>query len=312
MPKRQTSVVVGSPDNFWVWSPDSGWDLTHPPHPTAPAIRPRLSVNCEISNVVIDPQKTALLIIYMQNLSMSTALNDETVPAVLEAEAMLLKNAIPAARKAKIQIKWLSWGLTVEELKSLMPAARRNFGWRANYDGDDYGIFADPAAIDGTKIVNRGGEIPAGRHPGADLGQVQLAGGTRVDAGRELMRGAWNTDLHTQLLSAFQEGQTAPRPDILIYKNRNSGLYDSSCECTQYLGRSNIQTLLFAGMNTDQCVMGTLQDAHSRGFDTILLRDFCATSSPHYAQMSAERNCCRAWGFLSSSGAFAKAVDTLE
>ncbi|KAK0117393.1 hypothetical protein ONS96_013223 [Cadophora gregata f. sp. sojae] len=175
----------------------------------------------------------------------------------------------------------------------------RVFGWRAISDALDDGIFAPPLAPIGTKQMNRCGERTSGRCPGSNPGEMVLPDGTKVDAGRALMRETGNVDLHGPLLSAFQEGQEARRPDVIIYKNRNSALYDSSCELYRYLNKIGISSLLFAGMNTDQCVMGTLQDAHSRGFDTILLRDACATSNPSFAQQSAELNCCRAWGFLS-------------
>ena len=64
-------------------------------------------------------------------------------------------------------------------------------------------------------------------------------------------------------------------------------------------------------MNTDQCVMSTLQDAHAKGFDTILLKDACATDSPGYAQKSAEYNCCRNWGFLLTCRALSEAAISL-
>ena len=64
-------------------------------------------------------------------------------------------------------------------------------------------------------------------------------------------------------------------------------------------------------MSTDQCVMSTLQDAHAKGLDTILLKDACATDSPGYAQKSAEYNCCRDWGFLSTCRALSEAAISL-
>jgi nicotinamidase-related amidase len=303
MLKGLKKAVVGSATNFWIWQEESGWDLTHPLHPDASPIDPQLALSCEISNVAIDPQKTALVIIDMQNFSMSSAVDGDVR---LRVEDALLRYAIPAARKAQIQIIWLNWGLTEQDLETLPPAARRTFGWRANSSTTDHGIFnhsSDP------EEMNACGESPVGRHPGAEVGKIQLPDGTKVNAGRALMRGAWNVELHGPLLSSFQEGHKTARPDVQIFKNRNSGLYDSSCDCTKYLETSGIRTLLFAGMNTDQCVMGTLQDAHSRGFDTILLRDGCATRSPRYAQQSAELNCCQAWGFLSSCRALAKAAN---
>lgn len=304
----QSCVIVGSSSNFWIWSRDSGWDLTHPFTPTASPVQRPLHLDCYISNVSLDPAKTALLIIDMQNFSISSALGEDDIPSVLQAQDVLLQHAIPAARKANLQIIWLNWGLDDSDLETLPPAAMRVFGWMANCDSEDYGIFNSSLSAAGVEEMTRCGEVPTGRHLGAELGEVVLPDGTKVHAGRVLMKGTWNADLHGPLLSAFQEGQTVARPDVIVHKTRNSGLYSSSCELAQYLKKEGIRSLLFTGMNTDQCVMGTLQDAHSRGFDTILLRDACATSSPNYTQKSAEWNCSMPWGFLSSCKALATAA----
>jgi nicotinamidase-related amidase len=43
-------------------------------------------------------------------------------------------------------------------------------------------------------------------------------------------------------------------------------------DVTNFLDEHNLRTLLFTGINIDQCVMGTLHDASLKGFDTILLK----------------------------------------
>ncbi len=305
-------VIVGSPNNFWIWSPDCGWDLTHPSNSDAEPVQQRLLLPCEISNVTIDPLKTALLIIDMQNFSISNALRTDVVPDMVHAQDTLLKYAIPAARRLRIQIIWLNWGLTERDLETMTPGAMRVFGWKANSEAADYGISSRSAATQHREEIRQCGESPRATGMGADLGEIVLADGTKVDAGRALMRDTWNTALHGPLLSAFEDGQAASRPDVLIYKDRSSGLYDAKSDCAECLKREGIHTLLFTGMNTDQCVMSTLQDAHSGGFDTILLKDGCATDSPTYAQRSAEFNCCRNWGFLSTCEALATAATTLS
>jgi nicotinamidase-related amidase len=307
----QMKTVVGSPNNFWIWSRESGWDLTHPPTPDAEPLQPRIPLECEISNIAIDPTKTALMIIDMQNFSMCCALKTDMASVLLQAQDTLLKYGIPAARTAKIQIIWLNWGLTERDMETMTPGAMRVFSWKANTEAVDYGISTRSTAAKGMEEFIRCGEIPRAIGLGADLGEIVLEDGTKVDAGRVLMRGTWNAALHGPLASAFEKGQAASRPDVLIHKNRNSGLSDAMSDCTEYLKREGIRTLLFTGMNTDQCVMGTLQDAHSKGFDTVLLRDGCATDSPRYAQQSAEFNCCRNWGFLSTCKALAKAASLL-
>ncbi|KAL7892243.1 isochorismatase family protein [Trichoderma sp. SZMC 28014] len=291
-------LVVGSADNFFLWSPQ-GWDLTHPSSPSAVPIEPRVSLQCALSPVTFDPAKTALVIIDMQNFSMSTAIiGNDYEETYFAAQDVLLRLAIPAARKLNLQIIWLNWGLTDEDLKTITPGAARVFSFTSQ-----------PAEDQKQAVKGPQGERPTGLGPGVDLGRVTLDDGQVVDAGRALMRGTWNAELHGPLLPAFHQGQSARRPDVLVHKNRNSGLWDSSCDCMQYLKTTGIRTLLFAGMNTDQCVMGTLQDAHHRGFDTIMLQDACATNSPTFAQDSAVYNCRRAYGFLSSCEALAAAAD---
>lgn len=123
--KRQ--VVVGSQNNSWPWLPKFGWDLTHPANQDLEPSGSRLLLECEISNVVIDSTKTALMIIDMQNFSLHPALGREVVPSVEQAEATLVKVGLPAARRAKIQVVWLNWGLTEDDLENLSPAMLRVF-----------------------------------------------------------------------------------------------------------------------------------------------------------------------------------------
>ncbi|KAI1737185.1 Isochorismatase hydrolase [Xylaria scruposa] len=302
----QAKIVVGSPGNVWLWSQDSGWDLTRHIGSNADSSEPRLLLKCEISNVAIDPHKTALIIVDMQNFSMCSTLRPDTaVPAVFEVEEMLLKYAIPAARKAEIQIIWLNWGLTESDLAAIPPGVLRVFNFKAASQEVDYGLSQNRERV-------QCGETPRPMGLGKELGEILLPEGGKVVAGRVLMRDTWNVALHGPLQSSFHEGQAAARQDVFIYKNRNSGLYDPDSELAQYLRAHGICTLLFAGMNTDQCVMATLQDAHSWGYDTILLKNGCATDSPNYAQQSAEYNCCRNWGFLSTCEDFATACSYAE
>lgn len=40
-----------------------------------------------------------------------------------------------------------------------------------------------------------------------------------------------------------------------------------------------IETVFFAGVNTDQCVLGTLTDAYNAGWGCVLVDDCCATTT---------------------------------
>ena len=90
-----------------------------------------------------------------------------------------------------------------------------------------------------------------------------------------------------------------------------SGLWGTTTPCQEFLEKEGIRTLLFAGVNTDQCVGGSLQDAFSKGWDCILLSDGCGTTSPGFAKKSVEFNCARTWGFVSSCKELKKAVSEM-
>lgn len=53
--------------------------------------------------------------------------------------------------------------------------------------------------------------------------------------------------------------------------------------------------------------MGTLVDSHSKGYDTIYLKDAAATTSPEGAKIATEYN-SGILGFVSDSAMFAKGL----
>ncbi|KAI1313745.1 isochorismatase family protein [Xylaria venustula] len=301
-------ILVGSKKNSWIWSPD-GWDLAHSADTNSSLSGRTVHLDCELVNIKIDPEKTALVIIDMQNISLNKALNPPSAPPMYEAQDAILQYAIPAARKLGLQIVWLNWGLTEDDLADIPPAEVRVFAFHANSEKVDYGLGdgrRDPN--DPANFIKCGEQPNFMRLPGVELGELILEDGSQVDAGRMMMMGTWNTALHGPLASAYEEGKEAARPDVLIHKNRNSGLWHENSAFGEYLKKEGIRTLLFSGVNTDQCVGATLQDAHAQGFDTIMLKDGCGTDSLPYAKASYEFNCARAWGFLTSCKALAKAA----
>jgi nicotinamidase-related amidase len=202
--KSVPRTIVGNAKDFWIWSPLDGWDLTHPDTPDSPPVQPRIHLQCEISNVAVDPVKTALLIIDMQNMSLSSAYSPP--PALRAAEQSLLNYAIPAARKLGFQIVWLNWGLTEVELASITPAEIRTFGFKANSDMPDYGLWRRNGDRNEPQNFLDCGEHPQlGSAPGADLGKITLEDGTEVEAGRKMMRGSWNASLHQPLHESYIE-----------------------------------------------------------------------------------------------------------
>lgn len=94
--------------------------------------------------------------------------------------------------------------------------------------------------------------------------------------------------------------------DIRVDKYRMSGFWDTPLDSIlRNLGKT---TLLFAGVNIDQCVMATLQDANFLGYDCILLQDCAATTSPDYCLKATLYNVNQCFGFVTDSQAIINAI----
>jgi nicotinamidase-related amidase len=144
---------------------------------------------------------------------------------------------------------------------------------------------------------------------GSDCGTLRLPSGAPIAAGRLLMRDTWNAALYPPLDVIYRTGAQLPiLPDVLLHKNRMSGLWGGGTACEAFLKAEGITTLFFAGVNTDQCVGGTLTDAFSKGFDCVLLGDGCGTTSPGEAQRAWEWNAERTFGFCMGCRQFAGGV----
>jgi len=264
------------------------------------------------SQITIAPSKTAMVIIDMQNFFLSAAMGRSRGEGH-EAEDVLLKVGIPAARKAGIQIVWLTWGISEQGLQTLPPTVWRIFGWEIA----DKGVFEveddcpDTSRDGPAKMLHRS-ERKCSSGIGCPLGDVKLGNDSIVDAGKMLMRDQWDTGLHGALEDAFQDSQKTSVPDVRFHKERLSGLWGPSSDLESFLRKSGITTLLFAGVNTDQCVLATIQDASTKGFDTILLKDGCGTTSPEYARQMVDYNCSKSWGFVSSCADLAEGVRNID
>ncbi|MGL6018977.1 MAG: cysteine hydrolase family protein [Gibbsiella quercinecans] len=87
--------------------------------------------------------------------------------------------------------------------------------------------------------------------------------------------------------------------DIRIDKYRMSGFQDTVLDSV--LRNLGVTTLLFAGVNVDQCVLCTLQEANFRGYDCLLLEDCSATTSPAYCLDATLYNVQQCFGFVVNS-----------
>lgn len=319
-------AVIGNADNFWLFSSQHGFDLTHPTEHDSQPLKPRINLKTTTSPITLSPAKTALVIIDMQNFFLSEAFGRAKGPGHAAAES-LVNNAIPAARKAGVRVVWVNWGLTDEDVKSMPPAVKRAFGFEtmpgtvvglsSPFDEQPNGIavdkFGDTRHVGANVLLENGKDGRIYRGLGSPCGSVVMDSGEEVDAGRLLMRDTWNAALYPPLDEVYRQGSRLPStPDVWIHKNRMSGMWGQSSPLEEFLEDQGIRTLVFAGVNTDQCVSGTLTDAFSKGYDCVLLGDGAGTSSPGFSQECIEYNAARTWGFLSSTDDFARAVDEME
>ncbi|OAL48304.1 isochorismatase family protein [Pyrenochaeta sp. DS3sAY3a] len=299
-------ALIGSPSNFWTYTTSTGFDLTHPATLSGPLTSSNRTINTNKTKITIDPSKSALIIIDMQNFFLSEAFGRKKGAGHAACE-QLLKHAIPAARKAGIRIVWLNWGLTEQDLEDMPPAVKRAFGFLGR-PADEEAEIGDE--YEGGINLNKWGERNherGYRGLGADGGKVTLDDGSEVDVGGLLMRDMWNTALYPPLDSVFASGAQLPRdPDVWIHKNRMSGMWGGKTPCDEFLEKEGIKTLFFAGVNTDQCVGSTLVDAFNKGYDCILLQDGCGTTSPKAAQECWEYNATGTMGFCTSCEEFAR------
>ena len=132
---------------------------------------------------------------------------------------------------------------------------------------------------------------------GVGLGDPLPGSGAKV-----LEHGSW--------AAAIVDELAPPADDIRVDKYRMSGFWDTPLD--SILRNLGATTLLFAGVNADQCVLCTLQDAGFRGYDCLLVEDCVATTSPDYCMQATLYNTRQCFGFVISSVAMAVELDGRE
>jgi nicotinamidase-related amidase len=101
--------------------------------------------------------------------------------------------------------------------------------------------------------------------------------------------------------------ELAPDPmDIKVDKYRISGFWDTPLD--SILRNLDIRTVLFAGVNTDQCVLHSLTDANFLGYGCVLVEDCCGTTSPDFCRESTVWNVKKCFGFVTDSKKILKAL----
>jgi nicotinamidase-related amidase len=133
---------------------------------------------------------------------------------------------------------------------------------------------------------------PALRHvydssgSGTGLGDKLASTGSPV-----LQEGSWSARIVDEL--------TPATADIHIAKHRMSGFWDTPLD--SILRNLRLDTLLFGGVNLDQCVLHTLADANFLGYDTILVEDCATTTNPDFCREATLLNIRQIFGFTVTS-----------
>lgn len=117
-----------------------------------------------------------------------------------------------------------------------------------------------------------------------------------------LERGSWGA----RVVDALLVPEVADPADTWVAKHRMSGFWDT--ELDSVLRNLDVDTLLFAGVNADQCVLATLIDAACAGYDVVLLEDAAATTSPQFCWDATVYNVRQCFGFTTTLTAIVAAA----
>ncbi|KIY63412.1 Isochorismatase hydrolase [Cylindrobasidium torrendii FP15055 ss-10] len=240
------NLTFGSYYNYWDWDPSSStFDLTRGNTDDSKTI----SVANGEKFIVISPANSALVIIDMQNYFLNSDYSGQNFTDGLNAVAPTIE-AVKAFRTAGAKVIWCQWGLNEYDLRDIGPAYK--YGFAATVDD-----VKDPSASLGSEMGEYGG----------------------VDYGRKLVDGYYNTEPYGPLAHLMKEGLEAGT-DLYFPKNRQSCMWGAQTPMGIYVEANLISTLFFSGVNIDQCVYGSFNDAYYKGYDAIIVQDCSATTSP--------------------------------
>ena len=221
----------------------------------------RIHISTEPQTVICDLNRTAIVIIDMQNDFCTKGGWVDHIGGDYEpdrAPIEPLQALLPELREAGVPVIWVNWGVRPDA---------------ANLPPNQIHLYK-----------------PTGRGTGIT---EDLPNGHKV-----LTKDSW---------AAATVDELAPHPeDYQVDKHRISGFWDTPLD--SILRNLGIKTVMFSGVNTDQCVMMTLTDANFLGYGCIMVTDCCATTSPEFCTEASIWNVKKCFGFVCDSHAVLKAL----
>jgi nicotinamidase-related amidase len=259
-PPKRTEIAgggLGVGRNYQWWATETEVDMAMP----APAPIP-LRIPCEPQSVTVDLNRTAIIIIDMQNDFCAKGgwvdhLGADYTPD--RAPIAPLQRLLPALREANVPVIWVNWG---------------NRPDLANMPPNQIHLYK-PKGV------------------GVGLGDPLPGSGAPV-----LQKDSWAAAVVDELK---QEPQ-----DYKVDKHRISGFWDTPLD--SMLRNLGTRSILFTGVNTDQCVMHSLTDANFLGYGCIMVSDCCATTSPSFCTEATIWNVKKCFGFVTDSNTILTAL----
>jgi ureidoacrylate peracid hydrolase len=142
---------------------------------------------------------------------------------------------------------------------------------------------------------------PGVRHVYDAAGEGNGIGSTSSPSGSPVLQaGSW--------AAAIVDDLNVEAGDLAIDKYRMSGFVDTPLDSV--LRNLRVDTLLFCGVNADQCVLNTLTDAANLGYDVIMIEDAVGTTSPSYCLDATFYNVRQCYGFTATSEALTQTLTT--
>lgn len=248
---KPPALMGATPENAWQVSP-ALVDMTRPGKPVR-----RMKVPAKPQEIVVDLNKSALLIVDMQNdfCTRGGWLDSKGIDVTPNRRPIApLARLVKRFRAETVPVIWVNWGVR-KDLLNIFPSLRHAH----NLSGNE---------------VNLCEPVP----------------GTRSEV---LRKGSWGAEVVDEINPGKQ--------DIQVIKHRFSGFWDT--ELDSILRNLAVKTLFIGGVNMDQCVMTTLEDASFLGYDTVLVEDGTATTSPAFCVESTLYNVRLLFGFTTTSEA---------